>query len=85
MSQRIKSVFCQICNGAILSGVIILLIGLYYYVIKAGIPYQDPTLELQIQYAVNLEIGNVLLKTGAVIFLFSGILRLLLLKLLKSK
>lgn len=85
MNEKLKNIFRQICNAAILSGLIILFIGLYYLVIKAGIPYQDPPLELQIKYAVNMEIGNVLLKTGAIVFLLSGILRLLLLRLLKSK
>lgn len=85
MNEKLKNIFRQICNAAILSGLIILFIGLYYLVIKAGIPYQDPPLELQIKYAVNMEIGNVLLKTGTIIFLLSGILRLLLLRLLKSK
>lgn len=85
MNEKLKNIFRQICNAFILSGLIILLIGLYYLVIKAGIPYQDPPLELQIKYAVNMEIGNVLSKTGAIIFLLSGIVRLLLLKLLKSK
>lgn len=85
MNDKIKNIFRQICNAAILSGLIILLIGLYYQAIKAGIPYQDPPLELQIKYAVNMGIGNVLLKTGTIIFLISGIVRLLLLKLLKNK
>lgn len=85
MNEKLKNIFRQICNAVILSGLIIMLIGLYYSVIKAGIPYQDPPLELQIKYAVNMEIGNVLLKTGAIIFFISGIVRLLLLRLLKSK
>lgn len=84
MNDKIKNIFRQICNAAILSGLIILLIGLYYQAIKAGIPYQDPPLELQIKYLVNMGIGNVLLKTGTIIFLISGIMRLLLLKLLKK-
>ena len=56
----------NIINGAIIAGIIILLIGLYYWIIKAGIPYQDPTEELRIQYAVNMGIGDELVKTGAV-------------------
>lgn len=85
MNDKIKNIFRQICNAAILSGLIILLIGLYYQAVKAGIPYQDPPLELQIEYLVNMGIGNALLKTGTIIFLISGIVRLLLLKLLKNK
>ena len=42
-------------------------IGLFYVIAKAGIPYQDPPVELQIQYAVNMGVGEVLIKTGAVL------------------
>ncbi len=59
----------NIINGAIIAGIIILLIGLYYWIIKAGIPYQDPTEELRIQYAVNMGIGDELVKTGAVLLI----------------
>ena len=51
----------------LLAGVIILLIATYYSIIKAGIPYQDPPLELQIQYAVNMGIGDELFKTGLIV------------------
>lgn len=51
----------------ILAGVIILLIGVYYLVVKAGIPYQDPPLELQIKYAVNTGIGDELFKDGLIV------------------
>ena len=60
MTGKIKSVFYRISGAAVLAGVIIFVIGAYYEVIKAGIPYQDPPLELQIQYAVNLGIGDAL-------------------------
>ena len=46
---------------------IIILVGIYYLVIKAGIPYQDPPLELQIQYTVNMTTGRELFKTGVLI------------------
>lgn len=39
----------QTINAIFLAGIIILFIGVYYWIIKAGIPYQDPPLELQIQ------------------------------------
>ena len=51
----------------LLAGVIILLIAAYYSIVKAGIPYQDPPLELQIQYAVNMGIGDELFKTGLIV------------------
>ena len=59
----------NIINGTIIAGIIILLIGLYYWIIKAGIPYQDPTEELRIQYAINMGIGDELVKAGAVLLI----------------
>lgn len=82
--RKIRQKLCQIVNAVILAGVIIFCIGMYYWVVKAGIPYQDPPLELQIQYAVNNEIGNVLVKSGVVIGACGGIVRLLLCVFLKK-
>ncbi len=62
-------------NAVILAGIIILFTGMYYCVIKAGIPYQDPPLELQIQYAINMGIGNILVKEGLLISICGGIVR----------
>ena len=45
-------------------GVIILFTGLYYLIIKAGIPYQDATFEMQILYAKNMYIGDSLTTIG---------------------
>lgn len=39
MTVKIKSVFYRISGAAVLAGVIIFVIGAYYEVIKAGIPY----------------------------------------------
>lgn len=77
--QKTKSgtVLCRIINAMILAGMIILLIGMYYWIVKAGIPYQDPPLELQIQYAVNMGIGNALVKDGLLITICAGTVRLL--------
>ncbi len=67
----------QTINAVLLAGIIIFFIGVYYFVIKAGIPYQDPPLELQIQYTVNMEIGKILIKDGILIFICGGIIYLL--------
>lgn len=72
-------------NAVILAGIIILCTGMYYCVIKAGIPYQDPPLELQIQYAINTEIGNTLIKEGFLISICGGIARWLLKLILKKR
>lgn len=75
--NTIKKVLNTICNSIFLAGVIILVIGLYYSVIKAGIPYQDPPLELQIQYAINMGIGEILLKYGFMITVLGTILQII--------
>lgn len=71
-------------NAVILAGIIILCTGMYYCVIKAGIPYQDPPLELQIQYAINMGIGDILVKEGFLISICGGIARWLF-KLVRKK
>ncbi len=77
MTVKIKSVFYRISGAAVLAGVIIFVIGAYYEVIKAGIPYQDPPLELQIQYAVNLGIGDALCSIGFFTVVYGIAFRLL--------
>lgn len=78
MKENARGILCQFINSVIFAGVIILVIGLYYYMIKAGIPYQDPPLELQIQYAVNMRIGEILTGSGFVIAVCGGVIRLIL-------
>ncbi len=88
MKEKIWRTLCWGVNSVILAGIILLFIGLYYSVIKAGIPYQDPPLELQIQYAVNTRIGEILLGNGFVIAICGGVIRVcmaLLRKMLQRK
>ena len=75
MKNKMKNLFREISNAVLLAGVIILVIGLYYLVIKAGIPYQDPTVEMQIRYAIDDGIGSVLSKVGFILALCGGIAR----------
>ena len=75
----------RIFDSVILAGVIILFIGLCYVIVKAGIPYQDPPLELQIKYAVNMGIGEELTKDGFWIIVFGGVARVLIGLILKRK
>lgn len=78
-TKKIKSKLYlrQIINAIFLAGIIILFIGVYYWIIKAGIPYQDPPLELQIQYDINMRIGDILVKDGFLISMCGGIAHLL--------
>ncbi len=80
MKDNMKRILCQIINSVVIAGVIILLIGLYYSIIRAGIPYQDPPLELQIEYAVNQGIGKVLTGTGLLTALCGSVVRLVIWK-----
>ena len=78
MKEKTMYYLRLIANSVILAGIILFLIGLYYSVIKAGIPYQDPPLELQIQYAIYMGIGEILLKNGLRTAICGGMIRLLL-------
>ncbi|WP_090819992.1 hypothetical protein [Oribacterium sp. FC2011] len=44
------------------------MIGLYYLIVKAGIPYQDSTEELRIKYAINMGISETLIINGFYVF-----------------
>lgn len=78
MKEKVRYFFCPIINAVIIAGIIIWLIGLYYAMIKAGIPYQDPPLDLQIQYEVHARIGDILMGSGFKIAIGSGIIRFVL-------
>ncbi len=69
-------IICTSINALIIAGIIIWFTGLYYSVFKAGIPYQDAPLDLQVQYEINAGIGVVLTGTGFKITIFSSIIRL---------
>ena len=66
----------SLMTSFIIAGLIMLIIGLYYLVIKAGIPYQDPTVEMQIQYSINMGIGDTLTLTGFILSVFGLICRI---------
>lgn len=78
LAAKILPLLCRLCSAALLAGLLLLAIGLYYWVVKAGIPYQDPPLELQIEYAIHMGIGDILVPTGAGMALLAGAARLLL-------
>lgn len=85
MKEKTANILCQTVNSVIMAGVNVLFIGLYYSMIKAGIPYQDPPLELQIKYAINIEIGEILTGKGFVIAVCGGIVRIILALILKKQ
>lgn len=75
---------CQMINAILLAGITILIIGIYYCVVKAGIPFQAPPLELQIQYAIHMGIGEILVRDGFLISICGGAARLVLRLVLKK-
>lgn len=66
----------KIFNSLILSGIMIFIVGLYFWMIKAGLPYQDPTPEMSFNYAVNYRVGQVLLLLGAATLVIGGVGRI---------
>lgn len=63
-------------DAVIMAGIIILITGLYYLMVKAGIPYQNPPLDLRIKYTVNMSIGETLSGIGFKTMLCGIIIRL---------
>lgn len=78
MNEKMRYTLCLMINGVIIAGIIILFIGLYYFIIKAGIPYQDPPMDLWILYEVDSRIGTVLMGSGFKITVCGGVIRLIL-------
>lgn len=78
MNTKIINYFQQVVNAVVVSGVILVIVGSYYCMVKAGIPYQDPPLELQIEYIVNMRTGETLLKNGMFMVICGGVARLIL-------
>ena len=67
----------NLAAGALLAGGILALLGLYYSVVKAGIPYQDAPQELYIQWRAWHEMGSLCLKWGAGLLAAGVLLRVL--------
>lgn len=81
MSERSGGVIAllrRLSGAAFSGGLVMALIGAYYAVVRAGIPYQDPTVEMQISYAIDMGVGSTLLKLGAVLTAVGAALKLLL-------
>ena len=52
-----------------LLGIAIVMVGFVYDVLFAGIPYQDPTPELQARHSVHSAVASGLYKTGGIALL----------------
>lgn len=64
MKEKIKTSI----HSVILSGIFVFIIGLYFIVIKAGLPYQDPTTEMAIKWMAYNTAGEICMKNGIIIF-----------------
>lgn len=73
MKEKLKAFALAI----IIAGLIIFVIGCYYAIFKAGLPYQDPTLELQIKYSIHMGIGKSLIKCGGLTFFIGLVFRII--------
>ena len=80
MRDKVRTLFAAV----ILSGVIVLGIGLYYVLVKAGLPYQDAPTDLAIEWMADQRAGETLSQTGALV-LGIGVLGQILLYLSKRK
>ena len=49
------------------AGIIVFFVGFYFNFVKAGLPYQDPTTEMTIQWLANERAGNTCMATGSII------------------
>lgn len=86
--KRCVKLLSIICAGFITGGIINFVTGLYYYIIKAGIPYQDPTVEMQIKYSAYMGTGEILKNLGicmCVIGIAVGVLKGVMKRKLKNK
>ncbi|MCR4753096.1 MAG: hypothetical protein K5837_01600 [Candidatus Saccharibacteria bacterium] len=63
-TKRLITLGKKLLESTAIAGAIIVFVGLYYILGKAGIPYQDPPLQLQIQYYTFIDVGETLLAVG---------------------
>ena len=71
--------------GLPLLGLFMVFTGFTYEVLFAGIPFQDPTQELQAQYDFHSSIANICYKTGGVVLLLGLVLIPIIWKITKKK
>ena len=71
-----KKRFSNVVTAVILAGIILIIIGFYFSVVKGGIPYQDPTVEMQIRWQAYHLAGEYNMKTGVFLLLCGAILKI---------
>lgn len=73
MRNKIRS----FCNAALLAGAVLLLIGLNFIIVKAGIPYQDPTPEMTVCWTAYFQAGIITLRWAIGLLAAGGLGRVL--------
>lgn len=68
-----------------LAGIVIVMSGFVYDVLFAGIPYQDPTPELQARYDFHSSVAGWFYKAGGILFLIGLIAIPIILKKTKQR
>jgi len=66
-----------ITDALMLAGLIIIAISIYYSWFKAGLPYQDPTTAMTIQWNAWNMVGESCLKSGGICFIIGLVGRIL--------
>jgi hypothetical protein len=59
-----------------LTGLLVIVGGFIYDVIFAGIPYQDPTPDMEAKYAYHARIASIFYKSGMLVGVFGAVLAL---------
>lgn len=75
----------QFCLAIMIAGIVVFCIGLFYILIKAGIPYQDPTPEMQIRYSISMSVGKELTGIGSCMTVTGIVSRIILGAIMKNK
>ena len=71
-----KNKLSSIVTTIILAGIILIIIGFYFSVVKGGIPYQDPTVEMQIRWQAYHFAGECNIRTGIFLLLCGFLLKI---------
>jgi len=68
IKEKLKTLFRSI----MIAGIIIIIIGMYYLLFKAGIPDQDPTTEMTIKWMAYYSAGKICLLDGVITFIIGA-------------
>lgn len=73
MSNQLRS----LSSGLLLAGAVLVLLGLWFLLVRAGLPYQDPTPEMNLRWLASYEAGRLDLCWGGGMLALGGVTRFL--------